>query len=160
MKIFASNLLIMSAIALLITISGCTQQEVEPDPADQVLGVYGGTNYTESINGVAQSIDLTNALIKDNVTISMDVAKKSASVIAIVLRISQRDSTGVMQTYTDTYDTIDLKAMSNGEFDMQNAGVSVGQIGNSTLKLQETYSDNDENGSPLQVTVTIAAKKM
>lgn len=159
MKTFASNLLIMSFFALVVVVSGCTQQEVEPDPADQVLGVYSGTTYTESINGVAQSIDLTNALIKDNITISMDVAKKSASVVAIVLRISQRDSTGAMQTYTDTYDTIDLKAMGNGEFDMQNAGISIGQVGNGLLKLQETYADSDENGNELSVTVTIAAKK-
>ena len=159
MKNFASNLLIMSLFALVVVVSGCTQQEVEPDPADQVLGVYSGTTYTESINGVAQSIDLTNTLIKDNVTISMDVAKKSASVVAIVLRISQHDSTGAMQTYTDTYDTIDLKAMGNGETDMQNAGISIGQVGNGLLKLQETYADSDENGNELSVMVTIAAKK-
>ena len=68
-------------------------------------------------------------------------------------------STGTMQSYTDTYDTIDLKALGSGEFEMQNAGAAVGKIGNGVLKLQETYSDADANGTAMQVAVTIDAKK-
>jgi len=154
-----TNVLLWSAFALVIGLSGCTKQEVEPDPADQVIGTYSGTTYTESINGVAQSYDLTNDLIKNEVVISMTVAKKSASSVTIVLSFSQRDSTGTMQSYTDTYDTIDLKALGSGDFEMQSAGTSVGQIGNGALKLKETYSDSDENGIALQVLITIDAKK-
>lgn len=158
MKTF-KNVFLLRALALLVGLSSCSKQAVEPDPADQVIGMYNGTTYTESINGVAQSIDLTNELIKSDLVISMDVAKKSVSTITIVLHISQRDSTGTMQTFTDTYETIDLKDLGNGDFDMTNAGVSVGQIGNGMLKLQETYSDTDANGNSVQVAVKIDAKK-
>jgi hypothetical protein len=158
MKII-KNLLLMSAFVLVLGFVGCTENEVEPDPADQVIGTYNGTAYTESINGVAQSIDLTNELIKNEVNISMNVARKSASVVTVLLSISQRDSLGAMQTYTDTFDTIDLKALGSGNFEMQNAGTTVGHIGNGALKLQESYSDSDENGNALQVSVTIDAKK-
>lgn len=158
MKTF-KNVFLLRALALLVGLSSCSKQAVEPDPADQVIGMYNGTTYTESINGVAQSIDLTNELIKSDLVISMDVAKKSVSTITIVLHISQRDSTGTMQTFTDTYETIDLKDLGNGDFDMTNAGVSVGQIGNGVLKLQETYSDTDANGNSVQVAVKIDAKK-
>jgi len=154
-----TNLFILGAFALVLGLSGCTKQEVEPDPADQVLGTYSGTTYTTSMNGVAQSFDLTNELIKNEVVISMTVAKKSASSVTIVLNFSQRDSAGTMQSYTDTYDTIDLKALGSGEFEMQNAGAAVGKIGNGVLKLQETYSDADANGTAMQVAVTIDAKK-
>lgn len=154
-----TNVLFLTVFALVLGLSGCTKEEVEPDPADQVIGTYSGTTYTESINGIAQSIDLTNELIKNDVVISVDVAKKSVSTVTIILGISQRDSTGVMQTYSNTYDTIDLRALGNGNFELQNAGTVVGQIGNGVLKLQETYSDNDTNGNAIQVAITIDAKK-
>lgn len=154
-----TNVLFLTAFALVLGLSGCTKEEVEPDPADQVIGTYSGTTYTESINGIAQSIDLTNELIKNDVMISVGVAKKSVSTITIILDISQRDSTGTMQSYSNTYDTIDLKALGNGNFELQNAGTVVGQIGNGVLKLQETYSDNDANGNAIQVAITIDAKK-
>lgn len=154
-----TNVLFLTVFALVLGLSGCTKEEVEPDPADQVIGTYSGTTYTESINGIAQSIDLTNELIKNDVVISVDVAKKSVSTVTIILGISQRDSTGVMQTYSNTYDTIDLRALGNGNFELQNAGTVVGQIGNGVLKLQETYSDNDANGNAIQVAITIDAKK-
>ena len=154
-----TNVLFLTAFALVLCLSGCTKEEVEPDPADQVIGTYSGTTYTESINGIAQSIDLKNELIKNDVMISVGVAKKSVSTITIILDISQRDSTGTMQSYSNTYDTIDLKALSNGNFELQNAGTVVGQIGNGVLKLQETYSDNDANGNAIQVAITIDAKK-
>lgn len=149
----------IGTLALSLLFSGCAKNEVEPDPADQVIGAYSGTTYSESINGVAQSLDLTNSLIKDNVAISLDVAKKAASSLTVVLSISQRDSTGIMQTYNDTYDSIDLKALGNGNFEMLNDGTHVGQIGNGTLTLEETYSDTDESGNAMQVTVKIAAVK-
>ncbi len=158
MKII-TNVLLWSAFALIIGLSGCTKQEVEPDPADQVIGTYSGMTYTESINGIAQSYDLTNELIKNEVVISMNVAKKSASMVTIVLNFSQRDSTGAMQSYTDTYDTIDLQALGSGDFEMRNTGTAVGKIGNGLLKLQEIYSSADENGTAIQVAVTIDAKK-
>ncbi|MCP1381067.1 hypothetical protein [Runella salmonicolor] len=158
MKTYKS-LLSISALALMLIFSGCTNNEVEPDPADQVIGAYSATTYSESINGVAQSIDLTNAVIKENVAISFDVAKKAASTLTVVLSISQRDSTGTMQTYNDTYDSIELKALGNGNFEMLNAGTSVGQIGNGNLSLEETYPDTDESGNTVQVTVKIAATK-
>ncbi len=154
-----TNLLSITALALMFVFSGCSKNEVEPDAADQVMGTYSGTTYTESISGVAQSIDLTNALIKENVVISLDVAKKAASSLTVVLSISQRDSTGTMQTYTDTYDSIDLKALGNGDFEMLNAGTRVGQIGNGLLTLEETYPDTDEAGNTIQVMVKIAASK-
>jgi hypothetical protein len=154
-----TNVLLWSAFALVIGLSGCTKQEVEPDPADQVIGTYSGITYTESINGIAQSYDLTNELIKNEVVISMNVAKKSASTVTILLNFSQRDSTGTMQSYTDTYDAIELKALGGGDFEMQNDGTVVGKIGNDLLKLQEIYSDADENGAAIQVAVTIDAKK-
>lgn len=154
-----ANILVLCAFALVLGLPGCTKQEVEPDPADQISGTYTGTTYTTSINGVAQSFDLTNDLIKNEVTIAMTVAKKSASRVTIVLNFSQRNSTGTMQSYTDTYDTIDLKTLGNGDFEMQNAGTVVGKIGNGVLKLQETYSDADKNGTAIQVAVTIDGKK-
>lgn len=159
MKKFA-RILVLCAFALVLGLSGCTKREIEREPADQVLGTYDGTTYTTSINGVAQSFDLTNGLIKNEIVISMTVAKKSASMVTIVLNFLQRDSEGAMQLYTDTYDSIDLKGLGNGDFEMQSAGTPVGKIGNGLLKLQETYSDADENGTALQVAVTIDAKKI
>lgn len=158
-----TNLLWVCTFTLLSAafLSSCSKTTVEPEPADQVIGSYSGTTYTESINGVAQSIDLTNSTIKNNVVIDMSVAKKSANIVNIVLNISQRDSTGTMQTYTDSYDSIELKALGNGEFDMLSVGESIGQIGNGAMKLQETYTDTDAStGATAQVTVTIAATKV
>ncbi|MEZ4901209.1 MAG: hypothetical protein R2822_05320 [Spirosomataceae bacterium] len=154
-----TNLLVMSAFAFILVLSSCSKETVEPEPADQVLGVYNGTTYSESLNGIEQSIDLTNDAIKNDLTISMEVAKKSANVISIVLQIAQRDSIGTMQTSSSTYETLDLKSIGNGDFDIQNGGISIGQIGNGILKLQESYSDTDSNGNTVQVAVTIAAKK-
>lgn len=157
-----SNLFLGSIFALLSAamLFSCSKTTVEPEPADQVIGSYNGTTYTESINGVAQSIDLTNTSIKENITIEMSVAKKSANIINIVLKISQRDSTGTMQSYTETYDSIELKALGNGSFDMLSVGETIGQIGNGAMKLQETYTDTDDTtGASAQVTVTIAAAK-
>lgn len=158
MKIL-STFLPITVLALTLLFSGCSKNEVEPDPADLVIGAYSGTAYSESINGVAQSLDLTNALIKNNVAISFDVAKTAASSLTLVLSISQRDSTGTLQTYNDTYDNIELKALGSGNFEMLNDGVYAGQIGNGTLKLEETYSDTDESGGTIQVTVKIEANK-
>lgn len=154
-----TNFLAISALALTLVLSGCTKNEVDPEPADLVIGSYSGTAYSESINGVAQSLDLTNSVIKDNVVISFDVAKKASNMLTLVLSISQRDSTGTMQTYNDTYDSIELKTLSNGDYEMLSDGIHVGQIGNSTLTLEETYPDTDESGNTIQVTVKIAATK-
>ena len=81
-----TNLLWVCTFTLLSAalLSSCSKTTVEPDPADQVIGSYNGTTYTESINGVAQSIDLTNTSIKENITIEMSVAKKSANIVNIV----------------------------------------------------------------------------
>lgn len=156
---FFSSVLPIGALVLTLLFSGCSENEVQPEPADQVMGAYNGTTYSESINGVAQSLDLTNTLIKDNVEISFDVAKKAASLLTVVLSISQRDSAGIMQTYNDTYDSIELKALGNGNFEMLNDGTHAGQIGNGSLTLEETYSDTDVSGNAVQVTVKIAASK-
>ena len=65
-----------------------------------------------------------------------------------------------MQSYTETYDSIELKALGNGSFDMLSVGETIGQIGNGAIKLQETYTDTDATtGVSAQVTVTIAAAK-
>ncbi|WP_428657876.1 hypothetical protein [Runella sp.] len=154
-----TNFLAISALALTLVLSGCTKNEVDPEPADLVIGSYSGTAYSESINGVAQSLDLTNSVIKDNVAISFDVAKKASNMLTLVLSISQRDSTGTMQTYNDTYDSIELKSLGNGDYEMLSDGIHVGQIGNSTLTLEETYPDTDDSGNTIQVTVKIAATK-
>ena len=55
-----SNLFLGSIFALLSAamLFSCSKTTVEPEPADQVIGAYNGTTYTESINGVAQSLSL------------------------------------------------------------------------------------------------------
>ncbi|WP_157585507.1 hypothetical protein [Runella zeae] len=153
------KLLSISMLAIAVCVASCSKSEVEPEPADQVIGTYSGTTYTQSISGVGQTLDLTNSLIKDNLVISFDLTKKSSNVLTLILNISQRDSLGVMQPDNITYDNVELKTLSSGSFEMLNEGVRLGEINSKTLTFEESFEDTDEAGNVAEVNIKIEATK-
>ncbi len=154
------NFLIISLFALLIGLSGCSKEdEVVLEPADQVAGIYNGLTYSEAVDGVSQTYDLTSTALKDNVTITLTLTKVTSSVVTVGISIAQRDSNGVMQTTTDSLENVDLVQLSTGDFELRIDGQRLGQVGNGSLSLEQTFPDTDSQGNTVEVNVKITAKK-
>ena len=154
------NFLIISLFALLIGLSGCSKEdEVVLEPADQVAGIYNGLTYSEAVDGVSQTYDLTSTALKDNVTITLTLTKVTSSVVTVGISIAQRDSNGVMQTTTDSLENVDLVQLSTGDFELRIDGQRLGQVGNGSLSLEQTFPDTDSQGKAIEVNVKITAKK-
>jgi hypothetical protein len=141
-------------------LASCSQDDPEPAPAEQVIGSYTGTTYSEGNNGVSQNYDLTNTSIQTVFSISFEVAKKSDNTVTITMAVAQKDENGQPQNFTQIYENVELKKMSNSSnYEMFYNSVRLGEIGNGTLKLEESYDDVDSNGRAIKIDVVIGAKK-
>lgn len=141
-------------------ISSCSKKTVEADPADQVLGTYKATSFTQTTNGIGLTYDLTSASLKDVVQITFDISKKSASVITINLTFAQKDATtGKTTTSKDSFDSVDLKSPASGVFEIYSGAAKLGTVGNGALTIEDNYSSTDSNGKAVQVKDTYIAKK-
>ncbi len=149
------------ALVALFFLVSCSQDESEPIPAEQVIGSYTGISYSEGTNGVSQNYDLTNATIQASFSVAFEVAKKSDNVVTVTMIIIQKDENGQSQTYRSVYENVELKKLngSNDLYEMFYDGLRLGEIGNGTLKLEETYDDTDANGRNIKIDVKIGAKK-
>lgn len=150
---------ILYFFALSLVVMSCSKATVEPDPADQTLGVYKATTYTESTNGVGLTYDLTSAALKDLLQITFTISKVSASTVTINLVVTQKDASGQTQTSKDSYDAVDLKNPSNGEYEMYDGAKKIGKVGNGVLTIEEEYDEVDSNGKPVKIKDTFIAKK-
>ncbi|MFN8353780.1 MAG: hypothetical protein U0Y10_05030 [Spirosomataceae bacterium] len=152
--------LTFSLIAFLFLLTSCSKKdEVVLDPADQVVGTYNGTSYSETTNGVTQTYDLTSATFKDNVTIKLLVTRQTANTVKLDLTISQKDSAGSTQTSTDSLENVELVALSTGGFQLQNDSQTLGQVVNGVMTIAQTFPDTDSQGNAIQVTVKIVSQK-
>lgn len=154
------NFLIVSLFVLLVGLSGCSKEdEIVLEPADQVAGIYNGLTYSEAVDGVSQTYDLTSTALKDNVIITLTLTKVISNQVTVGVSISQRDSSGTMQTTNDSLENVELVQLSTGEFELQIDGLRLGQVGNGSLSLEQSFPDTDSQGNAIQVNVKITAKK-
>lgn len=154
------NFLIVSLFALLVGLSGCSKEdEIVLEPADQVAGIYNGHTYSEAVDGVSQTYDLTSTALKDNVIITLTLTKIISNQVTVGVSISQRDSSGTMQTTNDSLENVELVQLSTGDFELRTDGQRLGQVGNGSLSLEQSFTDTDSQGNAVQVNVKITAKK-
>jgi hypothetical protein len=141
-------------------IFSCSKTAVEPEPADQVVGLYTTTNYSATSNGAGFALDLTNTAI--GLQITFDVVKKTANTATIIEKDVNKDAAG--KTVTDTY-TYDVEFKKNAKistlYDMTDSktGVSRGSIGNDSMTFQNEYDEKDSAGKNVHVKEIFVAKK-
>jgi uncharacterized protein YcfL len=164
MKKIIASLFVATAL-----LAGCSKSTPEPEPAEQVIGVYNVDKTVESFKYVtssSESSETTSYPLKDSrgneLAVSFDVAKVSANSISVNLTQTYKPVTGAAEKQVDAFGTLELKKPDNGAaglFDMYDGATKVGSIGNNTILYEEQGTDRDSLGRQFTFKFQISGKK-
>jgi hypothetical protein len=149
---------------------GCSKTESTPDPepAEQVIGAYDVDKITESFKldiSPSEQLDVLNLPFKsatgDQLSATLDVAKKSANVVTMVFVQTLKYANGKTDSQRDAFEDIELKKNDAvaGQFDMLISGTKVGTIGNKSILIEEVENGKDSLGRKYTYKFQISGKK-
>ena len=158
------------SVALL---GGCSKSEPEPEPAEQVIGIYDISQIFESVKFADSPREQSDATIYPykandaagvvyNVTAVFEVSKTSSNIVNLIFYEKYTDPSGkVIKGSPDPISGIELKKTegSAGQFDMLDTGEKIGSIGNGNVTLESIISDKDSTGRAYTYTIRVTGKK-
>ena len=152
--------------------AGCSKAEPEPEPAEQVIGVYTVDKQTESIKYANSASEISESLIYPikgktstglnyEVTAVLNVSKTAANLVTVAFTQTAKLSNGQSEKQDATFSNIELKKIegTSGEFDMLDTGVKIGTVGKNAITIEEVINDKDSLGVAYTYTFRLTGKK-
>lgn len=161
-KQFYAFMFITTALA-----AGCSKSTPEPEPSEQVIGVYTVDKLSETLKYASSPSEQSQSYIlpyKDNqgneLSAELSVSKTASNIVTITYSEKAKYANGTTDSNTDSYPNIELKkATTSGMFDMYDGATAVGSIGNGSVTLEDAFSSKDSLGRAFTYTFRITGKK-
>jgi hypothetical protein len=163
MKKFFTPLFLATAL-----LAGCSKTTPEPEPAEQVIGIYNVDKLTESVKFVGTPTE-------NSQTLNLPFKGANGYELSAVIDLSKKSSNTLTAVYTETeiingkkvpditpLNSIELKKADNapaGQFDMYDGVDKIGTVGNGSITIEDITTGKDSLGRQFTYTFRISGKK-